>query len=148
MCTSHSQNDLENVPSKKVCYAFDNKRVCVAWGRPLENLKPTEVFKLKRYWKIPNPQYFIQYNLINNSLTHPKSLSNEHNIWSPWVQTSEYAQKSSCTCMCRWGLTVYVATGSYNCNFIHLGFHRPRSFMEMMIPLSLEVYQFQLEIHI
>ena len=41
-----------------------------------------------------------------------------------------------------------VATGSYNCNFNHLGFHRPRSFMEMMIPLSLEIYQFQLEIHI
>ena len=41
-----------------------------------------------------------------------------------------------------------VATGSYNCNFNHLGFYRPRSFMEMMIPLSLEVYQFQLEVHI
>ena len=30
MCTSHSQNDLENVPPKEVFYAFDNKRVCVA----------------------------------------------------------------------------------------------------------------------
>ena len=47
MCTWHSQNDLENVPPKEVCYAFDNKTVCVAWGRPLENLKPTEVFKLE-----------------------------------------------------------------------------------------------------
>ena len=36
-----------------------------------------------------------------------------------------------------------VATGCYDCNFNHLGFHRPRTFMEMMIPLSLKVYQFQ-----
>ena len=28
--TSHSQNDLENVPPKEVCYTFDSERVCVA----------------------------------------------------------------------------------------------------------------------
>ena len=41
-----------------------------------------------------------------------------------------------------------VATGSYNCNFNHLGFYRPRSLMEMMIPSSLEIYQFQLEVNL
>ena len=30
MITSHSQNDLENVPPKEVCYTFDSERVCVA----------------------------------------------------------------------------------------------------------------------
>ena len=30
LITSHSQNVLENVPPKEVCYTFDSKRVCVA----------------------------------------------------------------------------------------------------------------------
>ena len=30
LITSHSQNDLKNVPPKEVCYSFDSKRVCVA----------------------------------------------------------------------------------------------------------------------
>ena len=55
MCTSHSQNYLENPPPKEVCYVFDNKRVCVALGRPLENLKPTEVFKVKEILKNTKP---------------------------------------------------------------------------------------------